>query len=188
MRSLQLPKPHLIVVVGIPGSGKTAFAKKFSDTFGAPFINARKLGTDRELAYELLREVMKTRATVVYENDSGTRRSRSEISKLARDGGYEPLFVWVQTDAATAHMRATRRTKTNPYAITNEEFDLSLAGFSPLHVSEKPAVISGKHTYASQAKVVLKRLTNDAGRSSTGVQSAPRAQADVSVRRSVVVR
>jgi len=38
MKSLQLDKPHAIVVIGIQGSGKTFFAEKFATTFKAPYI------------------------------------------------------------------------------------------------------------------------------------------------------
>ena len=38
MKSLQLDKPHAIVMVGIPGSGKSFFADKFSAMFNAPYV------------------------------------------------------------------------------------------------------------------------------------------------------
>ncbi|MBI3889304.1 hypothetical protein HY312_01855 [Candidatus Saccharibacteria bacterium] len=38
MKSLNLTKPHLIVVVGIPGAGKTYFGQQFSTTFNAPYL------------------------------------------------------------------------------------------------------------------------------------------------------
>jgi predicted kinase len=178
MKSLQLPKPHLLVIVGVPASGKTTFATKFSETFGAPFIDATMFGytasQNLEMALTVLKEVMKTKTTILLEGTSGTRRDRQMIARFAHTMQYEVLFVWVQTDESMAHQRATKRTRTNTAPRTTEEFDKGLAAFSPLHATEKPVVISGMHTYASQAKVVLKRLTGDAGRTSPDLRPIER--------------
>lgn len=180
MKELQLPKPHIIIVTGIASSGKTTFAEKFADTFNAPFINAKKLGLSSEnsmdLATEILEQVFKTKATVVFEGVKGTRKERAEIAAVSKKNGYEPLFVWVQTEPGTAHMRATKKTRTNPNPMTQEEFDRAFAGFTPLNATERHAVISGMHTYASQAKAILRRLSNDKGREKVPVNAEQRSQ------------
>ena len=33
--------PHAIIMVGIPGAGKTAFSTRFADTFGTPYSLCR---------------------------------------------------------------------------------------------------------------------------------------------------
>lgn len=161
MKSLSLGQPHAIVMVGIPGSGKSFFAEKFADTFNAPYIEMayfRHFAGDDKAANELVRrvikEVAKTKQSMVLEVDSATRTSRTELAKELKALGYVPLFIWVQTDIHTA---ATRSAKA--YNMPKSEHADRVKTFSPPHETEKALVISGKHTYATQARIVLKRLS-----------------------------
>lgn len=164
MKSLSLSQPHLLVMVGTPGSGKTFFAEKFADTFHAPFINLKKLmklgKTDEEAAaslfYSQLEELLKTQQTIITEGRADTRAERSELSRRARTAGYSCLFIWVQTDPATAKTRAIKEKDD----MSASAYDQHIKRFNSLDAIEKSVVISGKHTYASQAKVVLKKLSS----------------------------
>jgi len=162
MKSLSLSQPHIIAIVGTPGSGKTFFADKFSDTFNTPFINKDKitpLSKDTKSAAMLIsyqvEELLKTHQSFILEGMSDTRTERMILKRFARKAGYEIIFVWVQTDPTTAKSRATREnTEMNP-----EEYDRILKRFASPDSTEEHIVISGKHTYATQAKVVLKKLS-----------------------------
>jgi predicted kinase len=164
MKSLQLPTPRLIIMVGIPGSGKTFFGEHFAKTFGAPYVSEYDLieqaAIDREAAnlvgQSLLHELLKTQRTFVFDGTTGARHERQELAKHAKDAGYAPLFVWVQTESAAARMRAQKRSHHG--GLSDDQFDTIIKHFSPPHTSEKAVVISGKHTYPSQLKIVLKRL------------------------------
>ncbi len=172
MKSLTLSKPRLIVMVGIPGSGKSYFAEHFASTFKAPIVsfhryryelfNEPNFSEDEceiisRVANYMLDELLKTGRTIIYEGKSDTRNERLIIAKKSRAAGYEPLFVWVQTDPATAKRRAIKPSDGRP-AMASDQFDASVKKFNIPHQIEKPVVISGKHTYASQLKIVLKRL------------------------------
>ncbi len=161
MKSLQLDKPHAIVIIGIQGSGKTFFAEKFADTFNAPFIEQSKFtaaARDATIADELmssvLNETIKTGRSIVIELALASRVERASLTKLLRKVGYVPLFVWVQVDIDTAVARTNRSS-----GISQEEYTNNLRRFSPAHHSEHALVISGKHTFATQAKAVLKKLS-----------------------------
>lgn len=161
MKSLSLPRPHAIIMVGIPSSGKTFFAKKFADTFHAPRVALEEITAlamspeaAATLAERQLEELTKTNQSIVLELSTETRQSRRELTRILKDHGYTPLFVWVQTDQDTALQRSL---KANSHDA--ESFKERLKHFSPPHASEAAVVISGKHTYATQAKVVLKRLS-----------------------------
>ncbi|MDB5167658.1 MAG: hypothetical protein JWN26_803 [Candidatus Saccharibacteria bacterium] len=169
MKPLSLATPHLIIMVGIPGSGKSFFAEHFATTFNAPFVSHEKIST--ELANDnsvdpaivvrisnfLLKELLKSRQTIVYEGMTDTRTARQVLTKIARDKGYEPLLVWVQTESLAAKQRATKSQRERLH-LTDEQFDTILHRFTPPSTLEKPIVISGKHTYASQLRIVLKHL------------------------------
>jgi shikimate kinase len=164
MKSLQVDKPHMLVVVGLPGAGKTFFAKQFSSTFNAPYvdydhyrhlINNDELGD--KITGEMLAQLMLTRQTIVLEGLGSQRAERKDFTLFARKNGYEVLYIWVQTEPATTLLRAvTSKSAT----MTRSEFDERSSQFEILTKDENHLVISGKHTYASQAKVVLKRLVS----------------------------
>ncbi|MBH2007087.1 AAA family ATPase [Candidatus Saccharibacteria bacterium] len=176
MKSLSLTTPHVIFVVGKPGVGKTQFATRFSDTFSAPFLEVDKLRdvlgeptyshdeqdvVDR-LTLLQLNELLKSKQTFLYEGGTEARIDRQNLAKFVRSKGYESIFVWVQTDDDTAFTRSTRSTRSNKdktLIIPEERYDYLVKRFTPpASQDEQPVVISGKHTYASQVRTVLKRL------------------------------
>lgn len=172
MESLSLNKPHLIIMVGIPGSGKSFFAEHFADTFKAPIVSFERLRKElflsptlnksedeiiNRVANYMLDEVLKTGRTVVYDGQTSLRVDRELIVKKTRNAGYEPLFVWVQTELTEAKKRATKPNAGRP-TLNTDQFDAKLKRFSAPHQTEKTVVISGKHTYATQLKIILKHL------------------------------
>jgi predicted kinase len=172
MKSLSLTQPHIIVMVGVPGSGKSFFAENFSQTFNAPYVSLEKIlpyTSDETAAVTLMQqyitELFKTRQSIIIEGGTDTRTERDKLARKAKAAGYETLFLWVQTDPATAKARSVRESKNKVNrTLTSDEYDRIVKRFTPPNVLEKPTVISGKHTYATQAKITLKKL------------SAPRAE------------
>lgn len=163
MKPVHLSRPHAIMMVGLPGSGKTFFAQQFAETFNAPFINAayvEERGRDEEASSELnamfLGEIARTNQTFIYEGDSLSRTHRTDFARWARMHNYQPLFVWVQVDESTCRRRVLKA-----QTMTAEQFDSAVKRFSEPHVHEKPIVISGKRTYATQARTVLSRLGSE---------------------------
>jgi len=159
-------------MVGIPGAGKSFFAEQFADTFKAPIVNSEKLRRNLfdtptyskdedsvidKISNSMLQQLFRTDKTTVYIGQTSLRTERASIAKIARAAGYEPLFVWVQTEPATARKRSLKP-HDKSFAISHEMFEEKLRKFSPPHQNEKVVVISGKHTYATQLRVVLKRL------------------------------
>ena len=169
MKSLQLSKPHLIVMVGLPGAGKTFFANHFAETFHAPLVSWQSIRTElfneptytkdedaivERIASQQLGELLKTGATTIHEGGSLVYAYRQALTKQATEQGYDVLFVWVQTDPAAAKNRALKQRQ-----FTAEMFADQSRRFTALKSSEQFVVISGKHTYASQLKIVLRRLS-----------------------------
>ena len=189
MKSLSLTKPHMIVMVGVPGSGKSFFADKFAETFHAPCMSYEKItayvqGDVPALCYHFLSELLKTQQSIVVDGGAGTRLERMELAKKAHEAGYEVLFIWVQTDQVTAKGRALHP-KTSKY--TPEVYEQEVKRFVSPIASEKPLVISGKHTYATQARVVLKKLSSPRAEISAH-GSAPLPPRTQTTRRNITVR
>lgn len=167
MKPLTPASPHAIIMVGIPGSGKSTFAEHFANTFQAPIINSdalkRELHLDAQqvvlLQKHMLQELLKTHRTVLIEGMGERRAQRAELTRVVTKAGYKPLIVWVQTDPAEAKRRATK-----PFPrgsdLTPTEFDDRAKQFQAPTATEGALVISGKHTYATQLKVVLKQLAS----------------------------
>ena len=156
---------HVIIMVGIPGAGKTTFAEHFADTFKAPYINpsdiSDKVGIDADTTEKvtqlLFGELLKTGRTLVYEGSTFTKDQRTAIAKFITKAGYKPLIVWVQTEPVEAKRRAASSKKKGG-TMSAAEFKQAFTRFEPPTANEKPVVISGKHTYGTQTKSVLKRL------------------------------
>jgi predicted kinase len=182
-------------MTGVPGSGKTFFAEKFAETFRAPYVSyetiARMCGGNdpevpRDLFYYQLEELLKTQQTIIIEGLSDTRTERTELGRRARGAGYVPLLLWVQTDPVAAKTRTIRVTKNKPNrTLTPAEYDQHAKRFTQPNAIEKPVVISGKHTYATQAKVILKKLS--APRSEISAHTTPIAIREPG-RRNITVR
>lgn len=194
MKSLQLAQPHLLMLVGLPGSGKSAFAEKFAETFGAPYVCADVLRpylhdetAIRHIMNGQIKQLLKTHQTIVVDGATEVRAERAELSRLARANGYEPLLIWVQTDPATAKSRSLKAGKegTRP-SLSPEEYDSLVERFAAPNAAEKPVVISGKHTYATQTKVILKKLSEP--RASISVNATPPTRSSEPIRRNITIR
>lgn len=192
MESLHLGRPYAIMMVGIPGSGKSFFATQFAETFHTPYIDSlavERLSKDGESAGELigliLGELAKTKQSFIFEGNSDARVHRTEFVRWARNKGYQPLLIWVQVDHKTALKRSLKSG-----TVSRDAFISILRNFSTPHEDEKAVVISGKHTYASQARVVLAHLGRDARPAQPPVATtpAPRPSSIQPPRRSISIR
>ena len=74
----------------------------------------------------------------------------TDFFKWAKSKDYTPVLVWVQTDQRTAMSRSLKT-----YDITKEMYEQLVKQFEPPQANESAVVVSGKHTYATQAKTVL---------------------------------
>ncbi len=178
MKSLSLSRPLILMVIGVPGSGKSFFARQFASTFSTPIVNydyirSRLFETPSfsnkeeavvySLAGQQITELLKTEKTFIVDGGLNDKNDRASLAKIALKAGYDSLVVWVQTDEPASKMRSTRRNAKRSgdelnASLTAEQFaTLSKELTSPTG-QEAFIVISGKHTFATQAKAVLKKL------------------------------
>lgn len=178
MKSLSLARPLVIMMLGASGAGKSFFARQFSDTFSAPVVSYDRLrmitfadptyqkaeeDVVRNLANNEINELFKAHKTFIVDGGNSTRNERILIERAARENDYGTLVIWVQTDEPTSRYRALKRNPKRKWdewnvSLTEQQFDTMAKRINPPLPSENTVVISGKHTYATQAKVVLKKL------------------------------
>lgn len=195
MKSLSLAQPHVILMVGVPGAGKSFFAESFSQTFNAPYVSLEKIipytsddAAATALMQHCINELLKTQRSIIIEGGTDTRIEREKLTRKAKLAGYETLIVWVQTDPATAKTRSIKDAKNKVNrTLSPDEYDRIVKRFTPPNTLEKPTVISGKHTYATQAKIVLKKLSATRTEISTHV-TAPVRTEERSRRNNIIVR
>ena len=165
MKSLQLSRPYLLLAIGIPGAGKSTFASKFAGTFNTPFVDYAELAslvndekTFHMVAKYVMGQLLLTKQTIVLDGRGDRIADRRQFIETAHKHGYTPLIIWVQTEPSTAEQRVA---KGKSAKMTTEQFDKGVLNFQNPTKNEPVLVISGKHTYASQARAVLKRLASD---------------------------
>jgi predicted kinase len=178
MKSLSLSRPLVIIVIGLPGSGKSFFARQFADMFGAPLVSvdfirhalspqsqyvAEEDALVNALAHSQTVELLKTGKTFVIDGGLNHRAARLAVERLASKHGYGKLTIWVQTDEPTSLSRSMKRSAKRQTDELNAPMDAAAFAryrkqFGIPTPSENIVVISGKHTFATQARVILKKL------------------------------
>ncbi|HEX8390631.1 MAG TPA: ATP-binding protein, partial [Candidatus Saccharimonadales bacterium] len=197
MKSLRLSRPLIVMVIGLPGAGKSFFARRFADMFGAPLVSAdwirhtvapesRYDTAEDELVHALaqqeIAQLIKTGKTIIVDGGVDTRANRQAIEQMAAKPGYGRLVVWVQTDEPTSMTRSRRRSSKREGDELNapmdqDAFSRAKEQFSVPARGEPFIVVSGKHTYATQARIVLKHLVAPAGEPApTPASTVPKTQ------------
>lgn len=167
MKQLILSKPHLLILTGIPGAGKTYFANHFAKTYSLPLIsstNTTKILFEkpnysndeqtivRRINKAELEQILKTKSNVVYDGYTDTRISRYELTKVAVQSGYVPLIIWVQTDLVSSKRRALKE------GVPKQQLENLIRKFTPPNDKENHLVISGKHLPSNQTRSVTNKL------------------------------
>jgi predicted kinase len=178
---LNIDKPLLILVVGNPGSGKSFFARQFSESYKFFYIDTGRYESELEglgksnleiskLAKKLtsatFEQALKSFKHIIFEGYFGSKSEREIILNKAVKAGFGVLTVWVQTDNATTEERAMNRDRRraddkNSLNLSEDEFSSMLSSFEkPVATKENSIVVSGKHDFKSQSVMVLRKIAN----------------------------
>jgi len=178
MKSLSLSRPLVVMLIGVPGAGKSFFARQFADMFSAPLVSYDYLrhtlvpestyekeedAVISEIVTSQLQELLKTGRTIIIDGGMHTSQQRAEIAKAAKKHDYGSLVIWVQTDTPTAEYRSIRRSSLRKGDELNSSmqpasFKRYVKLFEAPSKREEYVVISGKHTFTTQAKTVLRKI------------------------------
>ena len=166
------------MLVGMPGAGKSFFARQFAKVFAAPLVSFDEIRhvlfsdpqftrDEETIVVRVMRtqitQLLKTGATFIVDGGVNTRMARYALERLGKEYDYGCMTIWVQTDSDTAGYRSINRNKKRAGDILNtsmsdEQFNNHAKRINPPDEKETHVVISGKHTFAAQAKTVLRKI------------------------------
>ncbi|MBR5046199.1 AAA family ATPase [Candidatus Saccharibacteria bacterium] len=155
-------KPRALLIFGAPCSGKTTFSEKFSWRFDLAYYNFDEISEQYRLSRKnvllLIELLTRTGKNLIIEGGLGTEKERAEVRNVLRACGYEPTLVWIQTDISTIRLRMKRLYKS--VSAAREAYDTAVASLEAPTEVEKPVILSGKHTFETQARHILAGLAD----------------------------
>ena len=154
--------PRALLVFGAPCSGKTSFSTNFAKRFDLAFYDLDELRESNRLSRKnilLIVELLsRTGKTLIIEGGLGTEKERTEIRNILRNAGYIPTLIWIQTDINTIRSRLKLRYRSVTKA--RDIYDTSVQKLEAPSDFERPIILSGKHTFVTQCRHVLKGLAD----------------------------
>ncbi|MDZ7785679.1 MAG: ATP-binding protein [Candidatus Saccharibacteria bacterium] len=178
MSKIQLHKPTLIMLYGYPGAGKTYFARQFCEEVAAAHVHDDKIRHEiferprfdkrenqilQQLMQYMTEEFLKANVSVVFDTNAMRLGHRRLLRDLARKFNAKPELIWLQIDAESAYQRSSKRDRRkadDKYGVEiNKDMFAKVANFmqNP-SLTEEYIVLSGKHTYDTQSKMLLKKF------------------------------
>lgn len=154
-------KPTLYLMMGYPGSGKTAVAKMISEATGAVhlwsdverhkmFGNPTHSETESTELYDALNrraeELLHKKKSVVFDTNFNFIADRQKLKEIADKQGADTVLIWVVVPEEVARQRSVETgQKRNGYhtRMTDEQFDDIVAKLEPPTKDEKVIKIDG---------------------------------------------
>ncbi len=171
-------KPILVLLYGMPGAGKTFFARQLCDQMQAAHLQADRIRSElfesptynkeenhivSSLMGYMTGEFMQSGVSVVFDVNSTRAPQRRMLRNLAAKYKGETVLVWFQLDPDTAFRRAAKRDRRKAddhfaQEMTPAAFRAALAGMQNPDTSEPFVVVSGKHVFNMQKNAFFREL------------------------------
>lgn len=171
-------KPLLILLYGMPGSGKTSFARQLCEHMQAAHVHGDRIRTElfqnptyskdenhliSSLMTYMAGEFLSTGVSVIYDTNAMRVAQRRALRNMAKKADAEAILIWFQIDADSAFARASKRNKRrldDMYSapIHIDMFRQQLAGMQNPDANEPYIVLSGKHLFSTQKNALLRIL------------------------------
>jgi len=175
---MQAMGPVLFYTVGLPGAGKTTFARNMSHWLGSEHLRGDKIGLElfrfptfspqeRQMVYAEMgwraADSLKAGRHVLYDAAVNSKVQRDQLVALARKNGGTAVGVWVQVPADLAKKRAgTMRDfgVAGPVAriMPAHIFDQLAAQFEAPKTGENTVLVSGEAYFALQYRRIQRQL------------------------------
>ena len=177
MHKVNLNKPVLIYLYGMPGAGKSYLSRHLADAYNLAHISSDKIRSTlyesprfdksenqivQTLMYMMSEQFLKAGIGVIFDMSASRIMQRRALRDLARKNKVEELLIWLQIDPDTAFHRSSNRDKRKPDDKYNQNIDQqtfdSLVKQMQNPVNETGMVVSGKHLFESHKSAIQKRL------------------------------
>ncbi len=178
MSKLTLNKPTLILLYGVPGSGKTHFARQICNYIHAAHVQADRIRFElfeeprfdkqensvvNHLAEYMAQEFLNAGISVVFDTNAMRFSQRRILRDMARKAKVQPVLIWFQIDIESAFVRVNKRDRRkadDKYAVPLDRttFESVIGPMQNPTATEDYIVISGKHTFETQRSAVLKKM------------------------------
>ncbi len=178
MAKLQPTKPLLILLYGMPGSGKTFVSRQICSQLNAAHVQADRIRAElfekptysndenhivNSLMTYMSGEFLSAGMSVVFDTNVMRLSQRRSLRNMALKLGAEPVLLWLQIDPDSAFQRATnrdRRKHDDKYAqeIDPATFRELLSGMQNPEMTERYVVLSGKHVFNMQKNAIMRHL------------------------------
>ena len=178
MGKLQPAKPLLIMLYGMPGSGKTFFARQLREHLNAAHLQGDRIRDElfenptytkeenhivASLMTYMTSEFLQAGISVVFDTNAMRLSQRRALRNLAIKAGTQSMLLWIQIDPDSAFKRAShrdRRKQDDHYAQEMEPavFRELLSGMQNPEITEHYLVLSGKHVFNTQKNALVRYL------------------------------
>jgi predicted kinase len=177
-------KPILFATLGLPGAGKTTFARKFSKEFNllhlnsdrirrALFVKPKYTKVEHDLVFPamdaLAEDALKNGISVLYDANSTKRAYRKNMIQTAKKYHTQFFLLYFDIPVAAAKKRLDIRRRCTSRVCRDYHPPLPMKDFVRLKgVLEEPTAkeptiyIHGTDTYARQKNTVLTSLSSRA--------------------------
>lgn len=170
--------PVLFYTIGLPGVGKTTFARGLSFLLGVPHLRGDKIGLElfrfptfspqeRQVVYSEMRhraiDSLQAGKHVLYDAAVNSRAQRKQLEQLAQQHGGRAVGLWIQVPVPLAKQRAGKirdNGLVGPVArvIPPHIFDQYAAAFETPTSDEWVVQLSGQAAFSLQYRRLQRQL------------------------------
>ena len=170
MLKTKLTRPLIIMLLGLPGSGKSYTSGHIAELLGMALISEDKIRESlfdkptftkdensvvTQMMVMMTEEYLALGLPVMYDAGVNKLADRKNLREIARKHQANSLLIWLQVDQETAKIRI--RVSKKAKSIPQESFEGIITSFQAPH-NEDYVVISGKHTFESQKQIIIRKL------------------------------
>ena len=166
------------MLYGFPGSGKSAFARQFSEHVNAAHVQGDRIRfelfeeprydrQENEIVTHLMdymtEEFLRAGISVVYDMSASRLSERHAMREMARKAKSQPILIWFQIDQESAYARVAKRDRRktdDKYSapLDRSSFEQQIGGMQNPSLTEDYIVVSGKHNFQTQKNTVIKKF------------------------------